>query len=400
MQARNHSNLSEGSENGVAPRSGPLRVAVEGWRFYPHSYCLVNQQQCLELLNRPGVDLRFTEAPDYHQLTRRVDGTVSDAQAAMLRDIPAPDGPSDILYRISYPHNVQDGDAERTFVFATCDRVNQHGVAEKLTQTGATLVTPSNWSRDGFIRCGAAPERVVVVPHGVDTALFRPFDEDERAVIRNVEGIGDKFIFLSVSAMTGNKNTGGLLRAFAGIVRKYPHARLMLKGLNSVFASDMWLRLALDDLSDDDCKAVLPNLLFNGDSMTTANLARLYQCADAYVSPYQSEGFNIPVLEAAASGCHVIVTDGGSTDDFTTEDFAAYVPSELAVDASDGSTYLKTDPEWIAALMERAITNDSIRKQARTAGPEYVRANCTWPSVVDRLLDVLTQKGKPIPCQN
>ena len=55
----------------------------------------------------------------------------------------------------------------------------------------------------------------------------------------------------------------------------------------------------------------------------------MYRCSHAYVAPYQSEGFNLPVLESMASGTPVLVTRGGSTDDFTTARFARYLTSRV-----------------------------------------------------------------------
>ena len=47
------------------------------------------------------------------------------------------------------------------------------------------------------------------------------------------------------------------------------------------------------------------------ESLSFTGVRRLYHAADVLVSPYKAEGFNLPVLEAAASGLTVIVTLGG-----------------------------------------------------------------------------------------
>src|SRR5439155_23180433 len=72
-------------------------------------------------------------------------------------------------------------------------------------------------------------------------------------------------------------------------------------------------------------------LHYTGDTLHFAYMPTIYQLDDAYVSPYMAEGFNMPVLEAASCGCPVIVTAGGSTDDFTTDDFALRIESTLKV---------------------------------------------------------------------
>ncbi|WP_371068283.1 glycosyltransferase, partial [Salmonella enterica] len=50
-----------------------------------------------------------------------------------------------------------------------------------------------------------------------------------------------------------------------------------------------------------------------------SQLNALYNVADAYVTPYRAEGFNLPALEAQTCGTPVIATAGGATDDFLSD---------------------------------------------------------------------------------
>ena len=61
---------------------------------------------------------------------------------------------------------------------------------------------------------------------------------------------------------------------------------------------------------------VLSNIFFISRNMDLSTLNELYNITDCYVSPYRAEGFNLTPLEAAASGTPIIVTKGGSTDDY------------------------------------------------------------------------------------
>ena len=53
----------------------------------------------------------------------------------------------------------------------------------------------------------------------------------------------------------------------------------------------------------------------------------LYRTADVLVQPYRGEGFCLPALEALACGVPVIVTAGGSTDDFVSDACAWRIPA-------------------------------------------------------------------------
>jgi glycosyltransferase involved in cell wall biosynthesis len=110
------------------------------------------------------------------------------------------------------------------------------------------------------------------------------------------------------------------------------------------------------------------------------------------VSPYQAEGFNMPVLEAAACGLPVICTAGGPTDDFVTEDFALQIASTLehvAVANTPRAMGLIPDLEHLVHLMLCVIDDAEFRESARAAGPKYVGERFTWAKVVDRLLPII-----------
>jgi glycosyltransferase involved in cell wall biosynthesis len=126
--------------------------------------------------------------------------------------------------------------------------------------------------------------------------------------------------------------------------------------------------------------------------MSTARMARLYHAADCYVSSYLAEGFNLPVLEAAACGLPVICTAGGSTDDFVTDDFALRVESTLArlrVEGVPEARGLAPDHDHLVHLMLCMADDEEFRVAARRAGPAYVTERFTWERIVDRLLPVL-----------
>jgi len=48
-------------------------------------------------------------------------------------------------------------------------------------------------------------------------------------------------------------------------------------------------------------------------------MAMLYQAADAYVSPYRAEGFNIRYWKRRLAASPLFCTRGGATDDFVTD---------------------------------------------------------------------------------
>jgi glycosyltransferase involved in cell wall biosynthesis len=117
-------------------------------------------------------------------------------------------------------------------------------------------------------------------------------------------------------------------------------------------------------------------------------MAALYQAADAFVSPYRAEGFNLPVLEASACGLPVICTNGGPTDDFVTDQFARRIESRTTFRHVEGGQASRLEPsvDHLIVLMASAIEDADWRQQAAQAGPFHVAANYTWDHAVDTLL--------------
>ena len=128
--------------------------------------------------------------------------------------------------------------------------------------------------------------------------------------------------------------------------------------------------------------------------MPFSKIVQLYQAADAYVSPYLAEGFNMPVLESISCGLPVICTKGGPTDDFTTPMSALYIDStlhETQLNQVCTGFLLVPNLDHLIELMKQVIEDQSFVTQARKTGHEFVETHFTWRSVVDQLLDVLIQ---------
>src|SRR3546814_16703936 len=103
-------------------------------------------------------------------------------------------------------------------------------------------------------------------------------------------------------ARTPNKGSDRRLQAFAGLLEGRPAGRLVLKGTDSLFRSEEMLKGQLAELPRDAAARVAARITYLGGNYSFADMARLYQAADAYVAPYLAEGFNLPALEAAAFG--------------------------------------------------------------------------------------------------
>ncbi len=380
-------------------RKAGLKLAVEGWRSLSHSYAIVNQWQLLALTRRPDIELRVSDLPFFNPAWRLQPGLFHPESARVLGEIkPAQAGfmPGATL-RLSYPYDLRRARTGRTVVYGTAEyRVvprrylaREVNLREALDDPSLTIMTPSQWSAEGFRRLGFEDARIAVIPNGVDPTLFRPRPETREAVRKKLGLSG--FVFMSVGAMTANKGMDILLRAFAAVAERRGEVRLLLKGADRLYASRQFLQQALEPLSRSQVSLVAERLVYGGEALSMEEMAALYQAADVYVSPYRAEGFNLPVLEAAACGVPVICTRGGSTDDFVTDAFARTIESRLSPVEFEGAAgvALVPDLDHLTALMHGIVDDEPFRRGAAVNGPRHATEHFTWDRVVERMMPVL-----------
>jgi glycosyltransferase involved in cell wall biosynthesis len=364
----------------------------------------VNQWQLLALLRRNDVDVKIRDAPYHDREWRQQDGLFDAPSEQALRSlrVAGPGDSADATLRISFPFDFSASPSRQTAIFATSenqvirkDQMLSLRAYERLQfmapPSDVKIITPSHWSAEGFYRAGFAKSQVFIVPHGADITVLRPHPE-QREQIRHELRIAERdCVFLSVGSMTENKGIDLLLKAFAEVVRVIPQARLILKGMDPLYRSKDRLTTMLQALPPGDAQRVADRLTYFGRPFPHEQMARLYRAADVYVSPYRAEGFNLPVLEAAASGVPVICTAGGATDDFVTDAFARKIESQKISTWLNAEEIFGLEPseEHLRELMIAVAQDGSWRQRAADAAALHVQSKYTWDHAVDALLHSL-----------
>ena len=191
------------------------------------------------------------------------------------------------------------------------------------------IIAVSRLVRDQLARRhGLDPERMAVIPNGVDTTAFTPEPEPGlRAAERARLGIGDGVMFLAAAYNLRLKGIDTAMRALSVLLRQGCDAWLVVAG---GVAGPWWLRLA-------DGLGVAGRVIFCG---PVADPAGLFAAADAYVQPTRWDACSLATVEGMASGLPVITT-------------ATNGASELIEDGRTG--FVLADPEDVAALAGRMI---------------------------------------------
>jgi len=388
---------------------GP-RLLIRGWRGINHSFALVNQQQIIEMLREPGLQIFHEDMPtplkSWHD--GKVQAGFPASEDAAIQALPSPDGGSyDAVLTLAAPFAPLSVRGERrTAMFA----VTELGPGENSFAAGFEdpalycrsddefIVTPTRWSRDRLVEYGFPETRIHIVPHGVRTDLFRPLSLNERNAVRKQVGYQpDEFVFLNLGGMFWNKGPDLLIRAFAAVHRAAGsrRVRLLLKDQRGLYqqTADTILQQVVAEFPGLITEEVRQAITVLPGNLKMGELRMVYGAADAYVSPYRAEGFNLPVLEAMACGLQVLATEGGATDDFLHVGHGVAIRSKAMQMEGIRSAPRRFREPILDDLIEKmvAMARDSEPRGGQPLAADVSKAlsGWTWAGASDRLLELL-----------
>ncbi len=202
----------------------------------------------------------------------------------------------------------------------------------------ATVVTCSRATAEaitGLLRVPA--ERVRVIPHAVDHALFAPPSDAAVASAREARAGGRPYV-LQVGALEPRRGVDLAIRAVGALRSLFPDLVLLLAGPD---------RFTVPELS-----AAPPWVVRTG-PVEDAELPALYAGAEAVLSPSRGEGFDLPLLEALACGAAVVASD---------------IPVHVEHFASAVRLFPSGDAEALAARLQEVLDDgDGSAKLRRRA---------------------------------
>ncbi len=209
------------------------------------------------------------------------------------------------------------------------------------------IVTVSESSRaDIAEQMGVAPERMTVVPVGVDTDVYRPFPD-----VHPVPGR----LMVTTSSDVPMKGLVPLLEAVAKL-RTEREVELVVIGKPRPGGR---VDRAIERLG-------LSGVVRCVSGISDNELARLYGEAQVAVCPSLYEGFSLPTVEAMACGVPVVATTGGA------------LPEVVGRDGETGLLVPPDDPGALAAAIGRMLDDPELRARLGAAGRERVLGRFTW----------------------
>jgi glycosyltransferase involved in cell wall biosynthesis len=163
-----------------------------------------------------------------------------------------------------------------------------------------------------FQECGAAADRIDVIPNGVDVERFQPVaSAEQKRQLRTTLQMADAPTVVFAGSIVPRKGVDLLIRCWPKVLAQVPDARLILVG--GFERPTFMTQERMQELSrfqegvrglaaQPECRG---SITFAGES---SRVEDWFQAADAFVFPTEQEGMGNVVLEAMACAVPCVIT--------------------------------------------------------------------------------------------
>lgn len=365
----------------VAPADSQIQLTLEGEFFAGHSFANVNEQLALGFSRNRNVALsinRLYGAPTFDKEAEH-----SNILQGYF-DRPLTNGPKAVL-RHCFPPNWEPPADGSLWIhiqpwemdFLPCDWI------EPLRAQVDEIWVPSNYVRAIYERSGINPDKIQVIPWGIDPDVFNPDAVPLLIANRRL------FAFLFVGGTIERKGIDILLEAYCQEFSSTEDVCLIIKdqGSKTFYQGANFA----DQIEQARRSGIAPPIVYIDNNLTARQMSCLYAACQCLVAPYRGEGFCLPVLEAMACGLPVIVPSGGATDDFVRDSMGFRLPTRKAYNQHAGP--LSGPPAWneidvdkLRRAMRHAFVDQQGTGLKGRAGSEHVRRKYTWNHTLDQMI--------------
>ena len=210
-----------------------------------------------------------------------------------------------------------------------------------------------------FESYGIAPERITVIPNGIDEDGFAVTDDQ---VFRSKYGLNESPFILFVGRLNTIKGPDLLLEAFGQLGQELKNCHLVFAGHDEGMLHDLRLMAARFSIQD---RVHFVGYLGGDDK------ARAYRAAELVVVPSRQEAMSIVILEAAITARPVLATDKCGLEEIETIGGGRAVPATVE-GLKGGLAAMLKDPERLN-VMGRNLQN-------------FARDRFAWDSIVSEYL--------------
>jgi len=230
-------------------------------------------------------------------------------------------------------------------------------------KTAPGVITPSFAYKSKLFEMGVEPEKIRVIPYGIDLSRFH-FKNDGEAFRKRYNCDGSSVI-LSVGRLNYQKGFQYLLKAMPIVLQQIPDAKLVIVGDGEQFTY-------LNELSQS--LGLGNSVIFTG-GIPPMDIPDAYAAADVFVLPSMFESFGIALIEAQAAGKPVVGTRVGGAPEALRENETGFLVGPR-------------DSEQLGEAIIRVLSNEELAREMGENGKKFVEAQFDIRNIVDKVTDI------------
>jgi len=230
---------------------------------------------------------------------------------------------------------------------------------------------------------GADPNRITIIPPGVDLEMFHPHSPEEAKLRIGVQPCSRMLLF--VGRIEPLKGVDTLLRAMAILAHECPKVGRQLCVAIIGGDPDTTENEEMERLKAVRAELGIADLVVFLGARDQDRLHHYYSAAEMVIMPSHYESFGMVALEAMACGTPVIASEVGGL---------AY----LVRDGETGFHVPDRDPQALACAIARLAQDPTLRERLGRQAHEYAR-QYSWRVIADRIVALYEQAlVAPIVC--
>lgn len=274
-----------------------VEVLWSGHVYGLSGYAKANRELILRLANNMVVALEPDTSPELGDADQYTKARIDVHRRVMVSD-------SAPMVRFFTPKPEEERKGRHMICYTMMETQEIHPeFVRRLNANYDEVWTPTRWNADAFHRAGLKLP-CFVMPLGVNPQVFRPAEKRPMPVSMlmttdnaGIEEVPKGFLFICVFQPTFRKGIDVLVRAWDTAFKDDPDAALVLATTYNA---------AVDPTIELPNFAMKSRIYVLNGRFTEAEMARIYNSCDAYVSTSRGEGWNLPMTEAAACGLPVV----------------------------------------------------------------------------------------------
>jgi D-inositol-3-phosphate glycosyltransferase len=226
------------------------------------------------------------------------------------------------------------------------------------------IIAPTEREKEELVnQYGVVPDRIGVIPCGVNPELFKPVNSDEA---RKETGLDNGKIILYVGRIDPLKGIANLIKAFS-FLRDEQYIRLAIIGGGESSREETAHLIELaQELGVED------RIIFTG-TVKQDRMPLYYSAADVCVIPSFYESFGLVALESLSCGTPIVANDVGDLRNIVRQGETGYV-----IDSNS--------PEPLAETIALVLNKPAYKRESISSIRDSVK-EFAWANIAEALAD-------------